>query len=302
VPGRKYGPGEPARDVESHRKRALLLLAQAREAQSGESRAEFERLARLYERLAERAERRGSRLPTLGSLLNSYHSRRVAEADWVSLVQAIGQRDHQAFQTLYLWTHRFVFAFLMAVTNDTFAAEALSLRVFQRLWREAPRYDPARDTVLAWIMNQARVCALDREPLTFKETLLGAAGAAGAEGSVEAIEGARKLAQHATVGAIEEEPDMEQVGPGLFCKVLASDHERMRLSMLVRLLPRGAYPAHAHAGVEQLYLLSGELWIDDRKLQAGAYNCAQPGSADERVWSETGCSCILVTSSSDVFA
>jgi anti-sigma factor ChrR (cupin superfamily) len=70
--------------------------------------------------------------------------------------------------------------------------------------------------------------------------------------------------------------------------------------MLVRLVPGGAYPAHSHAAVEELHLLNGELWIDERKLFAGDYNRAEPGTGDQRVWSETGCACVLVTSTMDV--
>ena len=291
----------PEGDAESHRKRALLMLAQAREAHSAESRTEFERLAQLYDRLAEGADKRAPSLPTLGGLIEADNTRHhKPETEWVTLLQAVAQQDHQAFEILYLWTHRFVFAYLVALTNDTFAAEALTLRLFQEVWREAATYDPARDTVIAWIMNLARVEALDRQPLSYKEALLAASGASDWEDSLEAIEGARKLLQHVSVAAIEDEPDMEEPGPGLFCKVLASDTERNRLSMVVRLAAGAQYPPHTHAGVEQLYLLRGELWIDDKKLNPGDYHCAQPGTADQHVWSETGCTGILVTSSSDV--
>jgi len=95
------------------------------------------------------------------------------------------------------------------------------------------------------------------------------------------------------------EPDWEQVAPGIECKLLASDAERHRVSMLVRLAPGASYPAHTHAGVEELHLLDGELWIDERKLFPGDYNYGAPGAGDERVWSETGCTCLLITSTRD---
>jgi anti-sigma factor ChrR (cupin superfamily) len=96
------------------------------------------------------------------------------------------------------------------------------------------------------------------------------------------------------------EPNWDQPAPGIFCKLLATDWERDRVSMLVRLAPGAAYPPHSHAGVEELHLLDGELWIDDRKLSAGDYNKAESGTADRRVWSETGCTCVLITSPRDV--
>jgi anti-sigma factor ChrR (cupin superfamily) len=108
--------------------------------------------------------------------------------------------------------------------------------------------------------------------------------------------------------AIEQElalepdwPDMEweQPAPGIYCKILAIDSERNRVSMLVRLDPRVEYPPHVHAGIEELHLLDGELWINDRKLHPGDYSRAEPGTADHRVWSETGCTCVLMTSPDD---
>jgi hypothetical protein len=95
------------------------------------------------------------------------------------------------------------------------------------------------------------------------------------------------------------EPEWEQVAPGIKCKLLATDSERDRVSMLVRLAPGASYPAHTHAGVEELHLLDGELWIDGRKLVPGDYNYGPPGAGDESVWSETGCTCVLVTSTRD---
>ena len=55
-------------------------------------------------------------------------------------------------------------------------------------------------------------------------------------------------------------------------------------------------------GRKQLHLLQGELWINDRKLYPGEYKRAERGTADQRVWSETGCTCVLITSASDPLA
>jgi anti-sigma factor ChrR (cupin superfamily) len=97
-----------------------------------------------------------------------------------------------------------------------------------------------------------------------------------------------------------KEPDWEEVAPGIFCKILATDAERDRVTMLVRLQPGVSYPPHTHAGVEELHLLDGELWIEDRLLHPGDYNYGEPGASDQRVYSETGCTCVLITSPSDV--
>ena len=96
------------------------------------------------------------------------------------------------------------------------------------------------------------------------------------------------------------EPRWDEVAPGISCKLLATDTERNIVSMLVRLAPGASYPAHSHAGVEELHLLDGELWIDERKLYPGDYNRAEPGTGDKLVWSGTGCTCVLITSTQDV--
>ena len=96
------------------------------------------------------------------------------------------------------------------------------------------------------------------------------------------------------------EPEWDEVAPGISVKILAMDTEKHIVTMLVRLAPGASYPPHTHAGVEELHLLDGELWIDERKLFPGDYNYGAPGTGDQRVWSETGCTCVLITSTKDV--
>ena len=97
-----------------------------------------------------------------------------------------------------------------------------------------------------------------------------------------------------------KEPQWREVAPGLSYQLLSEDRDTRRLAMLVQLGRGVEYPSHVHAGVEELYLLDGELWIDDRKLLPGDYNRAEAGTGDKRVWSETGCTCVLMTSAEDI--
>jgi quercetin dioxygenase-like cupin family protein len=94
--------------------------------------------------------------------------------------------------------------------------------------------------------------------------------------------------------------EWEEVAAGISCKILATDTKRNRVSMLVRLVPGAEYPPHRHAGLEELHLLQGELRIDEKKLYPGDYIRAEADSVDHRVWSETGCTCVLLTSTEDV--
>jgi anti-sigma factor ChrR (cupin superfamily) len=91
-----------------------------------------------------------------------------------------------------------------------------------------------------------------------------------------------------------------EAAAGISVKLLATDTERHRVSLLVRLAPETAYPPHRHAGVEELHLLHGELVVDDRTLYPGDYIRAEADTVDHRVWSRTGCTCVLITSFRDV--
>lgn len=95
------------------------------------------------------------------------------------------------------------------------------------------------------------------------------------------------------------EPRWSSPAPGVEVKVLAEDRERNELTLLVRLAPGAEYPPHRHGGREELWMLHGELRVDDRRYGPGEYGRAEPGTVDRRVWTETGCSCVLVTSGND---
>ena len=93
--------------------------------------------------------------------------------------------------------------------------------------------------------------------------------------------------------------EWKEVAPGISCQLLATDTEKHRVSMLVRLAPGTDYPPHRHAGVEELYMLEGELIVDDERFSPGDYRRGEAGDIDHRVWSETGCTCVLMTSYHD---
>lgn len=95
------------------------------------------------------------------------------------------------------------------------------------------------------------------------------------------------------------EVDWKDVAPGISCKLLATDADKHSVSMLVRLAPGTDYPPHRHAGVEELYMLEGVLIVDGETFHPGDYRRGDPGGVDHRVWSATGCTCVLITSFHD---
>ena len=239
---------------------------------------------------------------TLGDVLyrDGAADEALAERDWIVLVNYVAAGNQRALRQLFERTHRLVFSLIARITNSREVAEDLTIEVFSDLWRRARAYDPAEGTVLGWIMGQARAKAmgwlqldreLDTDVLTPATPLWGAIA--------HRIVSEYGVQPTFTAPLDWTDPHWKEVSPGIACKILSSDEQRDRVSMLVRLDPGIEYPPHTHAGVEELHLLQGELWIDERKLVPGDYNRAEPGTSDARVFSETGCTCVLITSPRD---
>jgi RNA polymerase sigma-70 factor (ECF subfamily) len=100
---------------------------------------------------------------TLGDVL--YADRTIStesEQAWVDLMHSVAARDATALYDLYERTHRLIYTLILRITGSPEAAEELTLAVLYDVWSEPWSHDPAKETVLGWIMNQARSKALDR--------------------------------------------------------------------------------------------------------------------------------------------
>lgn len=230
----------------------------------------------------------------------------LPESDWVELVRAIAGAEQQALRALFERTHHLVFTLALRIIDDRETAEEVTLEVFRDVWRRSAQYDPNDRSVLGWIANLARSGAIDRlrfgqrkKPVPTDRLLWAwlAKRIRADSGGNRCFADKAPRDREAGWGA---EPEWKEVASGISCKLLATDRAKERVSMLVRLAPGVTYPSHRHAGIEELHLLDGELWIDARKLRPGDYSRAEPGTADSRVWSETGCTCLLLTSYRDV--
>jgi anti-sigma factor ChrR (cupin superfamily) len=220
----------------------------------------------------------------LGSLLFGEHHRPCeSETDWTARLRDISQGDRLALHALYHRMHWPVLTLIDRVTRDRELAAELAAGVFHDVWRQASVHDSSASSVAGWIMSLARSAAADRSPQRERVTPAASPGP-----------------DLLPASAAAAEPEWDYAAPGVFYSVLARDTENERVSLVVRLAPGAAYPAHTHAGVEELYLLEGQLFIDGRALSPGDYNRAEAGSGDQHVWSETGCSCVLLTSTLDV--
>jgi DNA-directed RNA polymerase specialized sigma24 family protein len=259
-------------------------------------------------------DQRESRPALLGDVLYANNTQvLVSEHTWVGLIQSIAERDQLALHALYARMHAIVFTWIMQFVGDQETAEELTLDVFSDVWRKASTYDAAGDSIVGWILNQARSRAIDRrrcEPRTplppTIETVVSSPTDVPHPSTSLWLPLSRRIAAETRgvplvpLPAARTEQEWAEVAPGISCKLLATDKVQHRVAMLVRLAPGVAYPPHTHGGIEELYLLDGQLMIEDRTLYPGDYNRAEPGTGDDFVWSGTGCICVLLTSTQDV--
>jgi anti-sigma factor ChrR (cupin superfamily) len=82
--------------------------------------------------------------------------------------------------------------------------------------------------------------------------------------------------------------------PGVTRRILYFDRDSRRVTALFRMAPGARYHAHAHDGVEESFVLEGDLRVGGLVLRAGDYQRAEPGSDHGEQTTEGGC-LILVT-------
>ena len=72
------------------------------------------------------------------------------------------------------------------------------------------------------------------------------------------------------------------------------------VTMLIRMAPGTAYPAHRHGGAEECYVLEGDLHVgDDIVMHAGDYQRAEAGSTHPVQSTRGGCLLLLTSSLRD---
>ncbi|WP_150047574.1 MULTISPECIES: RNA polymerase sigma factor [Methylomonas] len=76
-------------------------------------------------------------------------------------IDAIVDQDQAALASLYDALVHQVYGVALRITRQAELAEEVVQDTFWQIWRQAPRFDPARGSVKAWVMTMARSRALD---------------------------------------------------------------------------------------------------------------------------------------------
>lgn len=83
------------------------------------------------------------------------------EAQLRTWIAGIVERDETALAALYDAQVGRVFGLTLRIVRQPALAEEVTEDVFWQVWRQAPRFDAARGSAMAWLMTIARSRALD---------------------------------------------------------------------------------------------------------------------------------------------
>jgi len=85
----------------------------------------------------------------------------VDEARLRQWLAGVVRQDEAAFAELYQACVGRVYGLALRIVREPGLAEEVAEDCFWQVWRQAPRFDPARGPVMAWVMTIARSRALD---------------------------------------------------------------------------------------------------------------------------------------------
>jgi len=87
--------------------------------------------------------------------------------------------------------------------------------------------------------------------------------------------------------------------PGVRVRPMSINASQGYAVVMVELAPGTEFPEHQHHGPEDLYMLTGTLRVEGRELSAGDFHHAEPGSHHSRLFSEHGCTALMVLPARD---
>jgi anti-sigma factor ChrR (cupin superfamily) len=82
---------------------------------------------------------------------------------------------------------------------------------------------------------------------------------------------------------------------GVIFKQLFADAARNTVTSLVRMQPGSQIPMHRHRGIEECYVIEGDVFASNETLRAGDYTCAMEGSIHHPISTLNGALLLLVS-------
>lgn len=141
------------------------------------------------------------------------------DAMLAACVSRIVHQDEAALTQLYRSLCTRVHRLALRLTRNSGTAEEVVEDVFWQVWRQAPRYDPARGPVVAWVLQMARSRAVDAWRAAGRDPLHAALDIddelawhdAGEDFDPQALLGSAQLAQHMEVALCRLDPLRRQL-------------------------------------------------------------------------------------------
>jgi anti-sigma factor ChrR (cupin superfamily) len=87
-----------------------------------------------------------------------------------------------------------------------------------------------------------------------------------------------------------------EMAPGIVYKPLFEDLDRNYNTSLIRMEAGAHYPGHRHSGIEELFLLSGDLSVEGQVMRTGDYCRADSGTIHGETFTDGGCLFLLMAS------
>ncbi|MBV8732978.1 MAG: cupin domain-containing protein [Acidobacteriia bacterium] len=110
----------------------------------------------------------------------------------------------------------------------------------------------------------------------------------------------RLSSEHRVVRA-EEQLWEKTPFPGIEIRRLFVDKATGMVTTLLRAAAGAVYPAHRHGGLEQVYVIDGDLIFDDHTLETGDYEASREASEHSSITTKDGCLALIVHHVGDKF-
>lgn len=91
-----------------------------------------------------------------------------------------------------------------------------------------------------------------------------------------------------------DEGQWQEMCAGVYFKQLFTDSTRNTVTSLLKLQPGAHVPMHRHLGLEECYVIEGDVSANNETLKAGDYTCAMEGSIHHPLTSVNGALLLIV--------